>query len=72
MNWSRQLLSLIVSDISHTQNPFLLVEHMHLHDLSVCLRALAVFFVAVAFRRCVFKAVMSIMNLNFLRSDVSL
>ena len=36
------------------------------------LRALTVFLVVLAFRRCVFKAVMSIMNLYFLRSDVSL
>ena len=34
------------------------------------LRPLTVFLVVVAFRRCVFEAVMSIMNLNFLRSDV--
>ena len=40
------------------------------------LRALTVCFVVVvvvvAFRRCVFKAVMSTMNLYFLRSDVGL
>ena len=45
---------------------------MHLHDFSVCLRALTVFVVVVAFRRCVFKAVMSIMNLYFLMNQRSL